>query len=143
MQRNKHGLSWLLTLFGGVFSQGGIAADAPIGQALYAAGAQQSFKGPDAYFTGDVQVDMLFPDNETAHYSGAYVTFQPGARTAWHLHPAGQHMIVTSGVASRFRHVMGDQYAALVGGPSQHCRIIGSSKAHVLHSDDVYATDAA
>jgi 4-carboxymuconolactone decarboxylase len=41
---------------------------------------------------------MLLPDNETAHYSGAYVTFQPGARTAWHLHPAGQHMIVTSGV---------------------------------------------
>jgi quercetin dioxygenase-like cupin family protein/alkylhydroperoxidase/carboxymuconolactone decarboxylase family protein YurZ len=42
---------------------------------------------------------MLFPGNETAHYSGAYVTFQAGARTAWHLHPAGQHMIVTSGTA--------------------------------------------
>ncbi|MGD8588425.1 MAG: carboxymuconolactone decarboxylase family protein [Chromatiales bacterium] len=42
---------------------------------------------------------MLFPGNESAHYSGAYVTFQPGARTAWHLHPAGQHMIVTNGVA--------------------------------------------
>jgi len=44
-------------------------------------------------------VDILFPENDTAHYSGAYVTFQPGARTAWHLHPAGQHMVVTSGVA--------------------------------------------
>lgn len=42
---------------------------------------------------------MLFPGNDTAHYSGAYVTFQPGARTAWHLHPAGQHMIVTNGTA--------------------------------------------
>jgi 4-carboxymuconolactone decarboxylase len=42
---------------------------------------------------------MLFPPNETAHYSGAYVTFQPGARMAWHLHPAGQHMIVTSRIA--------------------------------------------
>ena len=41
---------------------------------------------------------MLFPGNDTAHYSGAYVTFQPGARTAWHLHPAGQHMVVTAGV---------------------------------------------
>ncbi len=41
---------------------------------------------------------MVFPSNDTANYSGAYVTFQPGARTAWHLHPAGQHMIVTSGV---------------------------------------------
>jgi quercetin dioxygenase-like cupin family protein len=68
-------------------------------QIHYPAGSQQSFKGPEAYFTGDVQVDMLFPGNETAHYSGAYVTFQPGARTAWHLHPAGQHMIVTNGVA--------------------------------------------
>ena len=67
-------------------------------QIIYRAGTQKSFKGPENLFTGDVQVDMLFPSNETAHYSGAYVTFQPGARTAWHLHPAGQHMIVTSGV---------------------------------------------
>lgn len=66
-------------------------------QTLYAAGKQKSFKGPDTYFTGDVKVDMLFPGNDTAHYSGAYVTFQPGARTAWHSHPAGQHMVVTSG----------------------------------------------
>ncbi|MEJ2696649.1 MAG: cupin domain-containing protein [Candidatus Sulfobium sp.] len=61
-------------------------------------GTQKSIKGPEDKFTGDVQIDMLFPSNEVAHYSGAYVTFQPGARTAWHLHPAGQHMIVTSGV---------------------------------------------
>ena len=44
-------------------------------------------------------MERLFPANETASYSGAYVTFQPGARTAWHQHPAGQHMIVTSGIA--------------------------------------------
>jgi len=68
-------------------------------QVLYKVGSQKSFKGPEKFFTGDVQVDILFPDNETAHYSGAYVTFQPGARTAWHYHPAGQHMIVTSGIA--------------------------------------------
>jgi len=67
-------------------------------QTLYPAGSQQSFKGPENLFTGDVQVELLFPANDVAHYSGAYVTFQPGARTAWHLHPAGQHMIVTSGV---------------------------------------------
>jgi len=66
-------------------------------QIIYRAGSQRSFKGPKDLFTGEVQVDMLFPSNETAHYSGAYVTFQPGARTAWHLHPAGQHMIVISG----------------------------------------------
>jgi 4-carboxymuconolactone decarboxylase len=67
-------------------------------QTIYPAGSQKSFKGPEEWFTGDVQVEMLFPANETSHFSGAYVTFQPGARTAWHLHPAGQHMIVTAGV---------------------------------------------
>lgn len=69
------------------------------GQTVYRKGTQKSFKGPAEYFTGDVTVDMLFPPNETAHFSGAYVTFQPGARTNWHWHPAGQHMIVTDGVA--------------------------------------------
>ncbi len=68
-------------------------------QIAYPAGSQKSFPGPAQFFTGTVQVDMLFPANETAHYSGASVTFQPGARTAWHYHPAGQHMIVTSGTA--------------------------------------------
>ena len=71
----------------------------PADQILYPAGSQQSFTGPEEFFTGEVKVDMLFPGNDTAHYSGAYVTFQPGARTAWHLHPAGQHMIVTSGIS--------------------------------------------
>lgn len=67
-------------------------------QVIYRSGSQKPFAGPDDWFTGRVQVVPLFPGNETAHYSGAYVTFQPGARTAWHLHPAGQHMIVISGV---------------------------------------------
>lgn len=75
-----------------------MAADAET-QQLYSDGSQQSFSGPEKYFTGDVRVDIIFPGNETAHYSGAYVTFQPGARTAWHSHPAGQHMIITSGTA--------------------------------------------
>ncbi len=69
------------------------------GQVVYRSDSQESFKGPEEFFTGDVRVDRLFPANETTHYSGAYVTFQPGARSAWHLHPAGQHMIVTDGVA--------------------------------------------
>lgn len=67
-------------------------------QTIYPVESQKSFKGPEEWFTGDVQVKMLFPANDTAHFGGAYVTFQPGARTAWHLHPAGQHMIVTAGV---------------------------------------------
>lgn len=68
-------------------------------QVLYAAGSQGAFAGPEEYFTGDVQVVLLFPQNEDTAFSGAYVTFAPGARTAWHLHPAGQHMIVTDGTA--------------------------------------------
>jgi 4-carboxymuconolactone decarboxylase len=100
MPSKKRSLWSLSAILSGTFSQAGFAADAqPADQTLYPADSQQSFKGPEAYFTGEVQVDMLFPGNGTAHYSGAYVTFQPGARTAWHLHPAGQHMIVTSGVA--------------------------------------------
>ncbi|WP_172559408.1 (R)-mandelonitrile lyase [Vibrio fluvialis] len=69
------------------------------GQQVYRAQDLQSFTGPDNLFTGSVNVDMLFPENEVAHYSAAYVTFQAGARTAWHSHPAGQHMIVTQGEA--------------------------------------------
>ncbi len=83
----------MLTLFGVVPAY---AEDN--GQQVYRAGSQQSFVGPDEYFTGEVKVDMIFPANDVAHYSGAYVSFQPGARTAWHYHPAGQHMIIISGI---------------------------------------------
>lgn len=79
-----------------------LAADTvnpPVSQTHYAAGTQQSFKGPEQNFTGEVQVEILFPENPVAHYSGAYVTFQHGARSAWHYHPAGQHIIVISGTA--------------------------------------------
>lgn len=100
MKSKKPFFRTMLMALTGYLTESGYAADAPpAAQTLYPAGSQQSFKGPEAYFTGEVQVDMLFPGNDTAHYSGAYVTFQPGARTAWHLHPAGQHMVVTSGVA--------------------------------------------
>ncbi len=68
-------------------------------QVVHRAESQKPFKGSEDWFSGDVEIQPLFPAIETAHFSGAYVTFQPGARTAWHLHPAGQHLIVTSGVA--------------------------------------------
>jgi 4-carboxymuconolactone decarboxylase len=99
MPSKANNLFSLLAILGGTFSQGGVAAEEAAGQTHYPAGSQQSFVGPAEYFTGEVQVDLLFPANDTAHYSGAYVTFAPGARTAWHLHPAGQHMIVTNGTA--------------------------------------------
>lgn len=100
MNSKQHGLLWLLTGLGGIMGPTGAGAgEPPAGQTLYPAGSQQSFVGPKEFFTGDVQVNLLFPGNDTAQFSGAYVTFQAGARTAWHVHPAGQHMIVTDGVA--------------------------------------------
>jgi quercetin dioxygenase-like cupin family protein len=60
-------------------------------------GSQPSTKGPAEYFTGSVRVDPLFRPHDPARTSGAYVTFEPGARTAWHTHPLGQTLIVTAG----------------------------------------------
>ena len=60
-------------------------------------GSQSSAKGPADYFTGTVRVDYLFLPQEPARTSGAAVTFEPGARTAWHSHPLGQTLIVTAG----------------------------------------------
>jgi quercetin dioxygenase-like cupin family protein len=67
-------------------------------QTILRAGTQAPSKGPVEYFTGNVTVAPLFPANETAPYSGAYVTFEAGARSAWHIHPAGQRLLVTAGV---------------------------------------------
>ena len=67
-------------------------------QTIFRAGSQGSSNGPAEFFTGHVRVDRLFPVNDTAHFSGAYVTFEPGARSAWHTHPTGQYLIVTAGV---------------------------------------------
>lgn len=60
-------------------------------------GSQLSVKGPGDWFTGDVRIDPLFQKKEVTSASGALVTFEPGARTAWHTHPAGQTLIVVSG----------------------------------------------
>ena len=59
--------------------------------------AQPSGKGPADWFTGTVRIDPLFDAPEPARVSGARVTFEPGARTAWHTHPLGQTLIVTAG----------------------------------------------
>ena len=60
-------------------------------------GSQPSGKGPVEYFTGTVRIDPLFKAADPARVAGATVTFEPGARTAWHTHPLGQHLIVTAG----------------------------------------------
>jgi quercetin dioxygenase-like cupin family protein len=60
-------------------------------------GSQPSGKGPAEYFTGTVRIDSPFEASDPARVGGASVTFEPGARTAWHSHPLGQTLIVTSG----------------------------------------------
>jgi quercetin dioxygenase-like cupin family protein len=60
-------------------------------------GSQPSGKGPAEYFTGTVRIDPLFTPPEPARVAMALVTFEPGARTAWHTHPLGQTLIITIG----------------------------------------------
>jgi len=60
-------------------------------------GSQPSIKGSAEYFTGSVRIDPLFKANDPSRVSGALVTFEPGARTAWHTHPLGQTLIVMAG----------------------------------------------
>ena len=75
-------------------------------------GAQPSGRGPSEYFTGTVRVDSPFQRSAPARVAGATVTFEPGARTAWHTHPLGQTLIVTSGLGR----------VQLAGGPIEHIR---------------------
>src|SRR5437764_9165902 len=60
-------------------------------------GSQTSTKGPADWFTGTVRIDPLFDAPDPARVSSASVTFEPGARTAWHSHPLGQTLVVTAG----------------------------------------------
>ena len=76
------------------------------------AGAKPSVKGPAAWFTGTVRIDPLFNPFDAERVQGAAVTFEPGARTAWHTHPLGQTLIVTAGVGR----------LQLWGGPIQDIR---------------------
>lgn len=78
-----------------ILSQGAVAADP--GQEIARAGSQASLPGPAAFFTGRVRIDPVWPASESLTASGALVTFEPGARSAWHTHPYGQRLVVISG----------------------------------------------
>ncbi len=67
-------------------------------QEVSVAGAQSSLYGGQQNFTGRVRIDPLYPANRDISAAGAYVTFEPGARSAWHTHPKGQYLVVTAGV---------------------------------------------
>jgi len=75
-------------------------------------GTQASVKGPSDWFTGVVRIDRLFEAPEPARVAGASVTFEPGARTAWHTHPLGQTLVVTAGCG----------WAQRWGGPMEEIR---------------------
>ncbi len=75
-------------------------------------GSQPSGRGPAEWFTGTVRIDPLFPVAAPARAAGNAVTFEPGARTAWHTHPLGQVLIVTAGAGRAQRD----------GGPVQEIR---------------------
>lgn len=67
-------------------------------QVIIRCGEQAAVKGSPKYFTGSVRIDPLYPANNEMRSSGGSVTFEPGARSHWHVHPVGQALIVTSGV---------------------------------------------
>jgi quercetin dioxygenase-like cupin family protein len=75
-------------------------------------GSRPSVKGPEDWFTGTVRIDMPFQADEPARIGGATVTFEPGARTAWHTHPLGQTLFVLSGLG----------WSQKVGGPIEEIR---------------------
>jgi len=66
-------------------------------QTIKRSGSQPSMKGPQEYFTGTVRIDPLFAPMEGSRVSAGLVTFEPGARSAWHTHPLGQNLVVVSG----------------------------------------------
>jgi quercetin dioxygenase-like cupin family protein len=76
------------------------ATSAPVesAQSIAVAGSQHAMPGPEQFFTGRARIDPLYAANENVNASGAYVTFEPGARSAWHTHPKGQYLVVTGGV---------------------------------------------
>lgn len=67
-------------------------------QQIIRGGEQTSIAGSEQFFTGRVRIDPIWPADEHISASGALVTFEPGARSAWHTHPAGQRLVVSSGV---------------------------------------------
>ena len=79
---------------------------------IYRAGSRPSTRGPGDWFTGTVRIDPLFNPAAPERVQGALVTFEPGARTAWHTHPLGQTLVVTAGLG----------WVQRAGGPVQEIR---------------------
>lgn len=70
----------------------------PDGQQISRAGTKASSIGPEQFFTGRSRIDPIYDATDDINASGAYVTFEPGARSAWHTHPKGQYLVVIQGI---------------------------------------------
>ena len=86
-----------LSLLASAYAQANQASEGSQTITITRSGSQPSGKGPAEYFTGTVRTDPLFQPPAPARARGVSVTFEPGARTAWHTHPLGQTLIVTAG----------------------------------------------
>lgn len=87
-----------LALASSIVEHSAAQAQTAAGQQITRAGSQASVAGPEQFFSGRVRVDPVWPANAHINASGGMVTFEPGARSAWHTHPAGQRLLVLSGV---------------------------------------------
>ena len=87
-----------LTVTTGLSAGQAFAAETDKAQTIIRNGEQAAIKGSAQFFTGNVRIDPLYPANNDMRSSGGSVTFEPGARSNWHIHPVGQVLIITSGV---------------------------------------------
>ncbi len=84
-------------------------------------GAEPSRQGPAEYFTGTVRIDLIFDAPDPARVRSARVTFEPGARTAWHRHPLGQVLVIVSGNWPRPALGWTDR-----GDPARRCHLVST-----------------
>lgn len=96
--RHMRFLVLFLTLMAVPFGAASADTGKDDGQKIIRNGEQASIKGPASCFTGNVRIDPLYPANNAMRSSGGSVTFEPGARSNWHVHPVGQVLIVTAGL---------------------------------------------
>ncbi len=94
----KSMITAVLILAAGLFAGQTLAVEQFKEQRIIRSGETASIKGSDKFFTGNVRIDPVYPANNAMRSSGGSVTFEPGARSNWHIHPVGQVLIVTSGV---------------------------------------------
>lgn len=98
MNKAHVGITASLVVAAAGVAAAGLAGDSTAAQKVVRAGTQPSASASSEFFSGKARVDPLFTPTKELPVAGAYVTFEPGAHSSWHTHPAGQRLIVTAGV---------------------------------------------